>query len=83
MTESPEEMLRNLRTALAAYEGEHDSSPDFSHKLQLVEEFLDKPDEELGRFSEGQKSVFRFRIRIQGSSGSESGSRVLLKGLIC
>jgi hypothetical protein len=50
-------MLTNLRTAIAAHEATaaaaKASSKDvddggFSHKLELVEEYLDKPDEDLG-----------------------------------
>jgi hypothetical protein len=56
VTESPVEILQNLRTAIAAHEAKTAAAaakkePDdggFSHKLELVEEFLGKPDEDLG-----------------------------------
>ena len=40
--ESPEKMLNNLQIDMKKFESDKDNS-DYSHKLQLVEEFVDKP----------------------------------------
>jgi hypothetical protein len=51
ITPSPEEILTNLKAAVAAHEKgpNDDSAPgDFSLKLQLVEQYIDCPDEDLG-----------------------------------
>jgi hypothetical protein len=52
ITSSPEEILKNLKAAVAAHEKgpNDDSAPgDFSQKLQLVEQYIDCPDEDLGK----------------------------------
>jgi hypothetical protein len=44
--------LKNLKAAVAAHEKgpNDDSAPgDFSQKLQLVEQYIDCPDEDLGK----------------------------------